>query len=152
MFSLTDYKHAIDAKNTIILFKKIYPDCNDSQLSRIAYDENHVLHYRTKLLYLDNQLIGQVNVFRICLQSDWLNIGYHLDPNFHRKGIGHKMVLESICDIKSVMVIQTSTVNIASCRTALSLGFAQILPESIPNVLVPYMKFMNIDNGVCYKK
>ncbi|GDY25805.1 hypothetical protein AHAT_16950 [Agarivorans sp. Toyoura001] len=135
------------------LFASIYPDWDTQQCNRMAYDETHPWHVLTLLAVEGCDLVGQINIFRVGESAEMANVGYHVHPHWHRKGVASLLLSGALAKITNIfsdgLVIQTNESNIASIALARKLGFVE-LPKEIFTYYCHSLKFHSVDDGVCF--
>jgi len=109
------------------LFLKIYPK-NYPLAKKMAYDEEKIKNHISTKVALDNQkIIGQANIFILDEKQKIANLGYHINPDFRRRGIGEALAQAAISEAKTkgiqMLVIQTERENIGAIALAKKLGF-----------------------------
>lgn len=134
------------------LFKSIYPNWKPAQWERMVYDENLPLHKITLLAVTDNNLLGQVNVFIVANGADLANVGYHVHPQWHKRGIGSFLLYEVLTRVHETfedgLVIQTNESNEASWRLAEKAGFQPASDDLIQKYKMA-LKFLGEPDGIC---
>jgi hypothetical protein len=85
--NITDYAKAKHAQQVIALFQKIYPEWDQTALEKMAYDESHPGHLKTKLAVESGVLVGQVNAFWIDRKKRIANLGYQKIPEPYFKAL-----------------------------------------------------------------
>jgi len=135
------------------LFSAIYPDWEEMQCARMAYDENHSLHVVTLLALKDELPVGQINLFKVGKSAELVNVGYHVHPRWQRKGVASLLlsqILETRADsFNDGFVIQTNEWNIPSKALAIKSGFLPAT-ELLITAYRSHLKFLAYDDGVCF--
>jgi RimJ/RimL family protein N-acetyltransferase len=134
------------------LLSAIYPDWLPAQWERMCYDEGLPLHLQTLLALYDETPIGQINIFRVAENARLGNVGYHVHPDWQRRGIGSLLLCSAWSTIASAfedgLVIQTRKSNAASVALATKAGFSPIAPELVAKYSAS-LKFAAAVDGVC---
>ncbi len=135
------------------LFSTIYP--NNPEYSKLmCFDEKTDKHISTKVAIINNKIVGQANIFLIN-DENIANLGYHIHPDYHRKGIGKKLSEEVIKIAKrkgiEILLIRTNQTNISSIKLGEKLGFIKPNKEFLKKH-EEIIKHKNIKNIVCLCK
>jgi len=135
------------------LFSAIYPEWDTAQCMRMAYAETHPAHELTLLAMEGGLLVGQINVFKVGKSAQLANIGYHVHPDWHRKGVASLLLNAALIKItdrfNDGLVIQTQRSNTASTALAIKSGFS-VADETIINAYHDALKFHLYDDGICF--
>jgi len=135
------------------LFSAIYPEWGAAQCMRMAYAETHPSHALTLLAMEGGLLVGQINIFKVGKSAQLANIGYHVHPDWHRKGVASLLLNAALIKItdrfNDGLVIQTTESNIPSKALAIKAGFTDVTEEII-NVYRDSLKFHAYDDGICF--
>jgi GNAT superfamily N-acetyltransferase len=135
------------------LFAAIYPDWSQAQCQRMAYDADNPLHVLTLLAVRSGLPLGQINVFRVGKSAELGNVGYHVHPDWRRKGVASLLLCEAwprVADrFADGLVIQTNEWNGSSKGFALKAG---VVPASEGFIAAhrKYLKFHAYDDGLCF--
>jgi len=126
------------------LFLAIYPN-NPSIAERMDFDEHVKTHVCTKIAIIEKKIVGQANIFLMKNKTDMANLGYHVHPDFHKKGIGEKMSKVAIKCAKNkgvkILLIRTDASNVGSIKLAKKLGFIE-----------PTKEFLETNKDLIYHK
>ena len=152
---ITDYSQKSMGDGIIKLFREIYPDWPIEDVERMAYDENRELHVSTQVAICDDKILGQANVFRLPNDPRIANLGFHIHPDYRRKGIGTGLATTVMDKAKEsgikIIVVQTKSTNKAAIGLVKKLGFKKpsiIFLHEYADVL----KYRRLENGVCLYK
>lgn len=154
MIKLSSYHCDLHSEKVVQLFRAIYPVWSERQYSKMAYRETHPLHVKTLLAVDLENIVGQINIFRICGECTVGNVGYHVHPTWQRKGIGSLLLKTLLAESTTVsgltegLVVQTSADNVAALTLARNAGFINT-PKSLIYKHSNRLKFSQIDNGCC---
>jgi GNAT superfamily N-acetyltransferase len=151
---IKDYKQKEMCKVVRDLFLAIYPK-KPELAERMCFDENMNRHIATKVAIINNKVVGQANVFLMKEGSEIANLGYHVHPDFHKKGIGKKLSEEIIKIAKKkrikILLIRTDGKNVASINLGKKLGFVKP-PKEFLEKNRSLIEHKNIKNMVCLYK
>ena len=153
---IVDYSKKKMGADIIELFSTIYPNWSREDVMRMVYYENQQSDVCTKVAIIDDKIVGQANVFRLPNNSTIANLGYHVHPDYRRRGIGLKLSSKTIKIAKKsgikTIIIQTEADNLGAIVLARNLGF-EIPPKSIVEENESGLKIHLLKNGIClYKK
>jgi len=152
---IAEYLKEKMGKDIIDLFSSIYPDWAIQDIKRMAYDENQQLHVTTKVAIIDDKIVGQANIFRLINNPTVANLGYHVHPDYRRRGIGVVLASAVIDKAKEygikILVIQTEIINQAAIKLAKKLGFDKP-PKAFIKENVDGLKLYKLNNGICLYK
>jgi RimJ/RimL family protein N-acetyltransferase len=108
------------------LFCTIYPEQPDIA-DRMCYDKDLPEHIATKVAFDAELLVGQANIFLKKTLDEIANLGFHVHPDWRRRGLAKAMSIKAIKDAKakgiSDLYIRTQEENIAAIAVAKSLSF-----------------------------
>jgi len=152
---IIDYSKKEMSKGVIELFSSIYPNWTMEELNRIDYDENHQLHVTTKVAIINDQIVGQANIFRLLNNPTIANLGYHVHPDYRRRGIGIKLSTKAMKIAKKngikTIIVQTEADNLGAIVLARKLGF-EIPPKSFVEKIKSGLKMHRLKNSICLYK
>jgi RimJ/RimL family protein N-acetyltransferase len=153
---IVDYSKKKMGKEIIKLFSTIYPDWTIREVRRMEYDENQKINVCTKVAIIDDKVVEQANVFVLLNNPTIANLGYHVHPDYRRRGIGHKLSIKIMKIAKksgiNTIIVQTEADNLGAIVLARKLGFA-IAPKSFLEENESGLKIRRLRNGIClYKK
>jgi RimJ/RimL family protein N-acetyltransferase len=153
MLRAQKYTQALWANRVESLFAQIYPGWGHQQCSRMAYPESLPLHILTILAVREDEVIGQLNVFRVGQDMELTNIGYHVHPAWHRRGVASYLLCQAWSEVSNVysdgMVIQAERANIASCRLAEHAGFS-VAEDSLIERYRMHLHVLQKEGGLIY--
>lgn len=108
------------------LFCTIYPEQPDIA-DRMCYGKDLPEHIATKVAFDADLLVGQANIFLKKTLDEIANLGFHVHPDWRRRGLAKAMSIKAIKDAKakgiSDLYIRTQEENIAAIAVAKSLSF-----------------------------
>jgi RimJ/RimL family protein N-acetyltransferase len=135
---IQNYKFKLHSKKIKSLFSSIYPE-ELTIPERMSYNEKSCKsHVSTKIAFMGKKIIGQANIFLLKDKKDIANLGYHIHPDFQRKGIGKKLALEAMKEAKRkkirLIIVQTKKVNKSSRALAKRLGFVRPSKENLKEI------------------
>lgn len=111
------------------LFADIYPDQPDI-LNRVCYDPKRQDHISTKVAYIDQEIIGQANIFYHKALKGNANLGFHVHPSKRKLGIATALSNEAIKVAHSkgisLFYIMTNKDNYPAIAVAKKLGFVPV--------------------------
>ncbi|MCP3967280.1 MAG: GNAT family N-acetyltransferase [Lentisphaerae bacterium] len=142
---IIDY-HMSYSEEVYQLFKNIYND--DIMAQKMTYkDLNMSFHISTKIAIYQKRVIGQSNIF--CKKKlHYANLGYHVAPQFQRKGIGKSLCISALRDaIKqnfTHFIIQTEKENGPAVKLAKSLGFSKFEAAFIKKHTIGFVRKITI--------
>jgi RimJ/RimL family protein N-acetyltransferase len=147
-----EYASRTHRKKVIRLFAAIYPQWPEAECRRMAYDEKQP-HHRLTLLAMHHETpVGQINLFSIDPDQRLGNIGYHVHPNWQRKGVGSLLLNKAGVMIdghfQDGVVVQTTTDNVGSISLARKAGFAEA-PDDLLARHSCWLKLLRLANGLC---
>lgn len=145
---ITTYTKAKHAGQIKALFRQIYPTWDESMLALLTYDETQALHLRTKLAFESDQIIGQANVFWINPEKGIVNLGYHVNPQYQKRGVGYQLAQSLIDDLRNEVqyfVVITTTDNLAAQMLCQKLGFTTPSDE-IAEMVRDTQKYQKVPN------
>jgi RimJ/RimL family protein N-acetyltransferase len=149
---ITDYQQDKHGSDVYKLFECIYPNKEKHDNERMNYSENRERHICTKIAFVNDTLIGQCNIFQLKTDCEYANIGYHVNPQFHKMGIGYNLAVNCIEESKNKglkgLVVQTTEDNFGSINLAKKLNFNK--PDE--NFLIEYekyLKYKTFHEGIC---
>ena len=152
---IIDYSKKKMSDSIIELFSTIYPNWDKLEVEKIAYDENNNLHIITKVAKIGNIYVGQANLFKLSNNPAIANLGYHVHPDYRRRGIGLKLSLKIIEKAKKsgikIIVVQTEADNLGAIVLARKLGF-EIPPKSFLEENASGLKIHRSRNSICLSK
>lgn len=144
-FKIRDYTIE-DSKNIIKLFKIIYPNWSNEELSRVTYDPKNERHISTKIMTLNNEIVGQINAFKL-RDKEFANIGYHVHPKYQRRGIAKELLKKIKKDLKKnkikYLIIRTDKENLPSISFAKNQNFIKINKNQIKKLNLEYLEKTN---------
>lgn len=152
---IVDYSQKIMSSIIIELFSEIYPDWPIETVERMAYDENQELHVSTRVALCDEKMIGQANVFRLSHDPLIANLGFHVHPDYRRRGVGTRLS-NSVMDkakessVKTI-VAQTESSNQAAIGLMEKLCFKPS-PVIFLRENANGLKYRRLEDGVCLYK
>jgi RimJ/RimL family protein N-acetyltransferase len=137
------------------LFSIIYPDWTIEDVKRMEYEESNQGNICTKIAIIDDNIVGQANVFRLPNNPTIANLGYHIHPDYRRQGIGLKlskkvMKIAKKSGIKTI-IVQTEADNIGAIVLARKLGF-EISPKDFVEKNESGLKIHKLKKGICLQK
>jgi len=152
---IKDYSFQEMVSSVKELFLKIYPD-NPSIVKKMSYDEKNIKeHISTKVAFENNLLVGQANIFMLNQKKKIANLGYHIHPDFRRRGVGESLSKEVILEAKTkgikILVVRTEKQNLNALNLARKLGFI-IPPEEFIMENKNILSYKNINDLVCLYK
>lgn len=130
------------------LFREIYPDWDELVIKRMAYDDFHHMHIKTKVVIIKGEVVGQTNAFWIIKEKRVANLGYHISPRHHKKGIGLQLtqtLIDEVSESVDCFIVLTTQDNIASQMLCKKLGFTNP-PTDIANIIKNTEKYKRIKN------
>ena len=137
------------------LFSIIYPDWTIEDVKKMEYDEKNQGNVCTKIAIIDDNIVGQSNVFRLPNNPTIANLGYHVHPDYRRQGIGFKLSTKVIKISKKsriqTIIVQTEADNLGAIVLARKLGF-EISPKSFLEENESGLKIHRMKNGICLYK
>jgi RimJ/RimL family protein N-acetyltransferase len=155
LMKIVDYSKKEMSERVIELFSTIYPNWTMEELNRITYDEDHQLHVTTKIAIINDQIVGQANIFRLLNNPTVANLGYHVHPDYRRRGIGIKLSTKAMKIAKKsgikTIIVQTEADNLGAIILARKLGF-EIPPKSFLEENKSGLKIHRLRNGICLYK
>lgn len=150
--NILEYKKCEWGSAVTKLFSVIYPDWPLSNCARMAYDENHPLHILTLVAVSGGSPIGQINVFSVGESAKLGNVGYHVHPDWQRKGVASRLLAEVLPRVagtfKDGLVVQCHESNLASQALAVKFDFKPA-SDTLVACYRHYLKLLN-DDGVCF--
>lgn len=151
---IEDYKQKEMSNQIKDLFLAIYPE-KPEIAERMCFDENIDRHISTKVAIVDNKIVGQVNIFLMKDNSEIANLGYHVHPNYHKRGIGKAISEEAIKIAKKkgvkILLVRTDESNVGSINLGKKLGFIEP-PKEFLEKNKKLIEHQNIRNIICLYK
>ena len=152
---IVDYSKEEMGNDIIDLFSSIYPDWAMQDIERMAYDENQQLNVTTKVAIIDDKIVGQANIFRLLNKPTIANLGYHVHPDYERRGIAFNLSTKALkkarkSGIKTI-IVQTEADNLGAIVLARKLGF-EIPPKSFVEKIKSGLKMHRLKNSICLYK
>ena len=99
---IIDYKKSLHSEAVLKLFSAIYPDWTYAKLHKMDYDENAFRHVCTKLLTVNDNVAGQVNIFMLSEKNKIANLGYHVHPDYRKYGFAYQLCMSGIENCKKI--------------------------------------------------
>jgi len=111
------------------LFLRVYPT-RPEVADQMTYDVDTAGHIATKLARIGERVVGQAGVFWLADMSGVAGMGYHVDPDFRRMGVGAGLAKAVLADAEhhgvEKVIVRTSPANAASLALAGRLGFQRV--------------------------
>lgn len=147
-----EYVSSAHRKKVIRLFAAIYPQWPEAKCRRMAYDEKQPHHRLTLLAMRHETPVGQINLFSIDPDQRLGNIGYHVHPDWQRKGVGSLLLTKAGVSMEGLfqdgLVVQTTADNAGSICLAREAGFTQA-PDDLLKRHARWLKLSGSADGVC---
>lgn len=123
---IKDYNQETMSDKVKELFLKIYPDKPETA-QKMQNIKNAKRLVSVKVAIENDLIVGQANVLLFENNTDIANLGYHIHPEFRKRGIATKLSEEIIKDAKNkgvkMLLIRTDSSNLNSIKVAEKLNF-----------------------------